>query len=395
MRALRGFADGFASVLLAAYLEQIGMSPIETGAIVTATLLGSAALTLGVGLYARHFSPERILFRAALLMLATGVGFAGLTQFWPLMLVAFAGTLNPSAGDVSVFLPTEQALLAGLGTPERRPALFARYNLWAAVLGAGGALASGAPALAASRLGLELELALRLGFLVYTAIAIAIALLYRRLDVDSAAPPTSPGPASGASGAALSRSRRVVIELSALFSLDSFGGGFAVQSLLALWLLRRFDLSLQAAGAVFFVTGLLSAVSQLTAAPIARRIGLVRTMVYTHIPANVLLLGTALAPDLPLALACLFGRAALSQIDVPARQALVMSVVPPEERAAAASITNVPRSLAAALAPLPAGWLLAHSTFGWPLVCAAGFKITYDLLLLLRFGRIETRPIGP
>jgi predicted MFS family arabinose efflux permease len=164
-----------------------------------------------------------------------------------------------------------------------------------------------------------------------------------------------------------------------------------VQSLLALWLLRRFELSLEVTGTVFFCTGLLSAFGQLLSAPLARRIGLVRTMVYTHIPANVLLAITPLMPSAPLAVACLLLRMAFAQMDVPARQSLVMSLVPPEERSAAASVTNVPRSLAAALAPLPAGWLFGLSLFGWPLVVAGGLKIAYDLMLLVQFRGLEQR----
>ena len=187
----------------------------------------------------------------------------------------------------------------------------------------------------------------------------------------------------------LAQSRPVVLKLAALFSLDSFGGGFAVQSILALWLFRRFDFSLAQAGALFFGMGLLAAFSQLASAPLARRIGLVRTMVYTHIPANLFLAAAAFMPTAPLAVACLLARMATSSMDVPARQALVMSVVPPEEQAAAASVTNVPRSLATALAPLAAGWLLEHAWIGSPLVVAGALKIAYDLLLLWMFRRIE------
>jgi hypothetical protein len=179
-----------------------------------------------------------------------------------------------------------------------------------------------------------------------------------------------------------------VLKLTALFSLDSFGGGFVVDSLLALWLFQRFGLSLEAAGAVFFAARLLSAFSQLVSSWLAARIGLIPTMVYTHLPANALLVAAALMPSAPLAVACLLGRMALSQMDVPARQSYVMAVVPLEERAAAASVTNVPRSLASALTPLAAGALLARSSFGWPLVLGGSIKIAYDLLLLAQFRSV-------
>jgi MFS family permease len=383
-RALRGFADGFASVCLAAYLSALGFSALEIGAIATAALIGSAALTLVVGLAADRLSPRRVLFGATLLLLATGAGFAGLTGFWPLLLLAFVGTLNPTGGDVSVFVPTEQSLLAGSAHPRDHTALFARYNLGGALLGALGALASGLPGFAAAQLAVPLEAALRTGFAAYAAVAFVLALLYRATPARSARPERGPA-------RPLARSRRAVLELTVLFSLDSFGGGFAVQSLVVLWLFRRFDLSLAAAGTVFFAAGVLAAFSQLVSARLAARFGRVRTMVFTHLPANVFLVLTALMPTAELAVLFLLLRMALSQMDVPARQSLVMALVPADERAAAASVTNVPRALATGLAPLLAGALLDATSFGWPLVVGGVLKIAYDLLLLARFHGVEAR----
>jgi len=382
-RALRGLADGFVSVYLAAYLQLLGLSAFEVGTIVTATLLGSAALTLTVGLIAHRLSPRRVLLGATLLMLATGAGFALSTAFWPLIVIGFAGTLNPSSGDVSVFLPTEQSLLASEGSVGDRTALFARYSLGGTLLGAFGALASGLPQIAASRLDCSLIAAFRAGFVAYGAVAVGIAILYLGLRHGRA-------PSAAATARVpLARSRAIVLRLTALFALDSFGGGFAVDSLLALWLFLRFDLSLQAAGSVFFGARMLSAGSQLISPRLAARFGLIETMVFTHIPANLFLIAAAFMPNATLAVTCLLLRMALSQMDVPARQSYVMAVVPPQERAAAASLTNVPRSLAAALSPLLAGALLERSTFGWPLVAAGLLKITYDLLLLLQFRSVR------
>jgi len=194
------------------------------------------------------------------------------------------------------------------------------------------------------------------------------------IEPHESAPPTALGP-----------SRPIVYRLAALFSLDSFGGGFVITALLVLWLERRFGLSIAVSGAVFFWAGVLAAFSALVSVRIAKRIGLVRTMVFTHLPANVLLVVTVFMPNAPLAIACLLGRAALSQMDVPVRTSYVMAVVTPAERPAAASITNVPRSLAAALSPALAGWMLSRSTFGWPLVCAGVLKALYDILLLVQF----------
>ena len=381
-RALRGFADGFVSVYLAAYLQLLGLSAVQVGAVVTATLLGSAALTLAVGLLAHRLAARPVLLAASLLMIATGAGFALVSDFWPLLVVAFAGTLNPSSGDVSVFLPTEQAVLAAEVAPVERTHLFAYYSLGGTLCGAFGALASGLPELAAARLGWPLVDAFRAGFVLYGAIAIVIGVIYLGLRPPAAA-------ASEEAKAPLRQARSVVLQLSALFSLDSFGGGFAVDAMLALWLFLRFDLPLAAAGTIFFAARILSAFSQLVSPRLAARIGLIETMVFTHIPANLFLILAALMPTAPLAIACLLGRMALSQMDVPARQSYVMAIVPPEERAAAASVTNVPRSLATALSPLLAGALLQHSSFGWPLIVGGALKLAYDLLLLAQFRRLR------
>jgi MFS family permease len=378
-RGLRGFADGVVSVLLASYLTAIGYSPFRVGAIVTGTLLGSAALTLAVGLWGGHFSRRRILLGASALMLATGIGFAGVTAFWPLMVIAVAGTLNPSAGDVSLFLPTEQAVLTHTVDGRDRTLMFGWYNVVGNLAGALGALASGVPVVLAQRHGWDLAQAQRAGFVVYAFVAILVAVAYRALS------PAVELHGNGGRGRPLAQSRRIVIHLSALFSLDSLGGGFVVQSLLVLWLYRRFGLSVETAGAIFFATGLLSAFSQLVSPWLAARIGLIETMVYTHLPANLMLMAAGLMPNATLAVAFLLGRMALSQMDVPARQSYVMAVVPPEERTAASSVTNVPRSLAAALTPLLAGAMLEHSTFGWPLICGGAVKALYDILLLIQF----------
>jgi predicted MFS family arabinose efflux permease len=251
-----------------------------------------------------------------------------------------------------------------------------------------GALASGLPELAVSRVGVEPAAAQRAVFAVYALCGVALVALYLGLGREAAEP------AARAPGAPLARSRSIVLRLSALFSLDSFGGGFAVQTLLAVWLFQRFGLSLAEAGSFFFAAALVSAGAQLLSPRIAARFGLIETMVFTHIPANLLLIAAAFMPSAPLALACLLGRGALSQMDVPARQSYVMAVVPPEERAAAASVTNVPRSLATALSPFIAGWLLEQSSFGWPLVIAGAIKILYDLLLLWQFRAVPPTAVA-
>jgi MFS family permease len=381
VRGLRGFADGLVSILLPGYLTALGFTPLQVGAIVTGTLLGSAALTVALGLGGHRLERRSVLLGASLLMLGTGVGFAGIARFWPLLVVAVLGTLNPSAGDVSVFLPTEQAALAQTASGHQRTRLFAWYNVTGNLSGALGSLAGGVPALAAQAYGVAPVAGDRAGFLLYALVGIAGLACYAGLghSVEVHAVASAP----------LARSRPIVIRLAALFSLDSFGGGFAVQSLLVLWLYERFHVSVGAAGSIFFAAGILGALSQLASPVLGARIGLVRTMVYTHLPANAFLIAAGLVPTAPAAIAFLLLRASLSQMDVPVRQAFVMAVVPPEERAAASSVTNVPRSLAAAVPPIFTGAMLGYSALGWPLVCGGLIKAAYDVLLLMQFRGVS------
>jgi predicted MFS family arabinose efflux permease len=372
-RAIRAFADGFASVLLALYLQDLGFSPLQIGVIVTATLLGSAALTMWAGMRLARRGARRVLLMACGLMAFTGLAFASVTRFWPLVVVGFVGTLNPSGGDVSLFLPMEQSALADLTTEAERPKRFAVYNVGATLAAAAGALASPLPERIAEAQGWDVVTTERYSFLIYVATAAAAAFVYRGLHTVPHDPERPHG---------LHKSRNIVVRLSSLFALDSAGGGFAVNALLVLYLDLRFGLSPGAMGATLAAAGVLTAFSQLISARLAGRIGLVRTMVFTHLPANLFLILAGIVPSAPLAVAFLLMRAALSQMDVPARQALVMRLVEPDERAAAASVTNVPRSLAAATTPALAGALLNRTTFGWPLVIGGLMKSVYDLLLL-------------
>jgi MFS family permease len=380
-RALRAFADGFIAVVLPAYLLALGLGQLEVGFISTATLFGSALATLAVGRWGHRFSIRRLLLGAALLMAATGFAFAGLSSLWPLLLVAFVSTLNPSSGDASVFLPLEHTVLSA-GTPDTaRTTVFARYSFLGSIFGAVGALATALPEVLASRDAMPMLDALRLMFVVYAVIGLAVWVLYLRMpdphaEVKKAATPLGP-------------SRGIVWRLAGLFSLDSFAGGLTLNSLLALWLFERFGMSLTAAGAFFFWTGLLAAVSQLAAPILARRIGLINTMVFTHIPSSLCLIGAALAPTLELALGLLLARSALSQMDVPARSAFVMWVVTPAERPAAASFTAVPRSLASAISPSLTGAMFAAGAMATPLVLCGVLKIAYDIALFASMGTKE------
>lgn len=380
-RGLRGFCDGYTAILLPAYLQALGWNVVDIGILGTVTLVGSALTTLALGRFGHHATSRRWLMLASLLMMATGLGFAGLHAWWPLMLVAFFGTLNPSSGDVSLFLPLEHARLAQAGgDKDQRTRLFARYTLVGSLCASLGALAAAIPAWLVHHWHWPELSALRGMFLLYSAVGLAVALLYRPLDKRLAAVDETPA-------APLGPSRHVVWRLAALFSVDAFAGGLLVNSILALWMFARFGLSPAEAGQLFFATGIMSTLSQLAAPAVARRIGLVNTMVFTHIPASVFLIGAALAPSLPWAVGLLLARSLLSQMDVPTRSAFVMAVVTPAERVAAASFTAVPRSLASAGGPAIGGALLAGGWLAAPLVACSLLKIAYDLALWQAFRR--------
>jgi MFS family permease len=380
-RALRDFGDSFVAILLPAYLLALGFTPLAVGVLATVSLSGSACLTIGAGLLGARYGYRQLLLIAAGLMVASGLAFAVSRDYAVLLVIAFAGTINPSAGNVSVFVPLEHAALAREADNTDRTRMFARYSLAGALAAAVGALVAGIPEIVAP-LGLDRLSAMRGMFVLYGLLGLAGRFLYTRL-------PEWKIPANTAPSAALGPSRAIVVRLAALFSLDAFAGGFVVQSLLALWLFQRFHLSLAAAGVFFFCASLLAAFSYPIAARLSRRFGLVNTMVFTHIPSSIALILAALAPTLGLALVLLLVRAALSQMDVPTRSSYVMAVVTEAERPAAASFTSVPRSLASAASPAMAGALFAASAFAWPLLICGTLKIAYDLLLLAQFRHLK------
>jgi MFS family permease len=380
-RAVRDFGDGFISVLLPVYLTALGFSPFGVGVIATAALLGSALLTLTIGLIGARYDQRRLLLAAAMVMIATGCAFAVVHDYALLLVVAFAGTINPSAGSVSVFVPLEHALLTREASDRERTKIFSRYSLVGALASASGALAAAAPDLAYP-IGIDQFAAIKLMFVLYALLGVMGACIYVRI-------PPRPAATSQRKTAALGPSRHIVYRLAALFSLDAFAGGFVVQSLLALWLFERFEMPLSSASLFFFWSGVLSAFSFPVAAGLSRRIGLVNTMVFTHIPSSVCLILAAISPTLAAALTLLLVRAALSQMDVPTRSSYVMAVVTEVERPAAASFTSVPRSLAAAASPALAGALFAATYRAWPLVICGALKITYDLLLLIQFRHLK------
>src|SRR5437588_7201922 len=334
-RGVRAFGDGFVALLLPIYLVELGFSALAIGAIVTSTLIGTAILTLGVGWIANRYSRRLLLIVAAVLMAATGAGFAMITDFWPLLVIAFVGTMNPTSGDASVFVPLEQTVLTQTIDPRRRTALFARYSVIGPAATALGVLAAALPDFMTTWTGCTRMAAMQLMFWLYAALGLVALAVYRPLSPQVEIADEAPK-------APLQQSKMLVYGMAALFGMDSFGTGFLVQSLLALWLYQAFHVSVTTAAAILFWSSLCSALSYLVAVPIAARIGLINTMVFTHLPSNILLILIPFAPDLTTAIGLLLARSALSQMDVPTRSSYVMAVVTLEERPA------VPKTFAGA-----------------------------------------------
>jgi MFS family permease len=371
-RGVRGFGDGFAAIVLPAYLTAIGFGAFEIGIVAAVSLLGSALVTLGIGYLAPRYELRDLMRAGAVLMAATGAALNYENLIW-IAAVSFIGTVNPSGGDVGMLVPLEQTMLARGVSDKDRTRMFARYSLIGVGSTAAGALAAVLPdALVA--LGVDHIDALRLMFCFYGLLGIVAAGLYRGLHRSA--------PEQRYVSAPLGPSRPLVYKLAALFGLDAFAGGFVVQSLLALWLFDHFDMSLAAASVFFFWTSVLGALSFPLASWLARRFGLVNVMVFTHIPSSACLIAAAFAPNLATALTLLLVRAPLTLMDVPTRTSYVMAVVTPAERASAASVTAVPRSLASSISPAFAGALFGAAFPGLPLLLAGSLKIVYDLALL-------------
>ncbi len=386
-RAFRDFGDGFVAVLLPVYLAALGLGAWEIGVVATLALFGSALMTLSIGVLGARVDQRTLLLVASGLMTATGIAFAWFEAYPAILLMAFAGTVNPSAGTVSIFVPLEHSTLSQLVPDTQRTAMFARYSLIGALAAAVGSLMSASPEFL-QRLGISYLAALKSMFCVYAVLGLTGGWLYAHLPAASAR-------TTGKSLATLGPSRAIVYKMAMLFSIDAFAGGFAVQSLLALWLFGKFGLSLAAAGVFFFWSGVLAAFSFPVAARLSRRIGLVNTMVFTHIPSSLCLILAAAVPSIEAALGLLLVRAALSQMDVPTRSSYVMAVVTPSERPAAASVTSVPRSLAAAASPAIAGALYEAGFPALPLILCGLLKIAYDLALLWMFRHITPPEESP
>jgi MFS family permease len=389
-RGVRLFAYGLVSVVLVLHLAAAGLSEGRIGLLLTLTLLGDTLVSLVITTRADRAGRRRMLLVGAGLMIFAGVLFAATTHFALLLVAATLGVISPAGGEVGPFLAIEQAMMAQSVPSERRTSAFAWYTLVGAFATALGALAGGALASWLQGAGWTALDSYRAVVGGYAALGAVLLALFLRVSSAAEAPaPPSPGtarPSFLASSLGLHRSRGVVLRLAGLFSLDAFAGGFVVQAFVAYWFHRRFGAEPATLGVIFFGANALAGLSALSAAWVARRIGLVRTMVFTHVPSNVLLLLVPFMPTLPLAAGMLFLRFSISQMDVPTRQSYTMAVVEPGERSAAAGVTGIARTVGASLAPMLAGPLYASAALASvPFLVSGLLKIVYDVTLFLAF----------
>ena len=389
-RIIRLFGYGLLAVVLALYLDARDFSDMQIGLLLTLTLLGDTLVSLGLTTTADRIGRKRILMLGAALMVGAGVVFASTDNYIVLVIAATLGVISPSGNEVGPFLSVEQASLSQLTPAISRTQTLAWYNLLGSVATASGALVAGTLSQALQNGGLPPLASYRVVVLAYASIGLILLLVFAGLSPDIEAPSAEDDLTILKRRFGLHRSHSIVMQLSALFALDSFAGGFILQSIIAYWFFLRFDADPAQLGAIFFGANLLAGVSALAAARIARRIGLINTMVFTHLPSNILLMLVPLMPTFQLAVLTLLLRTSISQMDVPTRQSYTLAVVAPDERSAAAGITGVARTTGAALAPVLTGPLLANpALMGLPFFIAGGLKIVYDLALFRNFRQVK------
>ena len=389
-RTLRMFGYGFLAVVLVLYLDEIGLTPAAIGIVLTLTLVGDTIISLWLTTNADRLGRRRVLVVGCLLMMVAGVVFA-FTSWLPLLVLAGTiGVLSPTGNEVGPFLAVEQASLSQAVGDARRTSTFAWYNVAGYVATAVGALGAGLLSGSLIRAGLAPADAYRVIVVGYALIGLVMAALFAQLGGGIEAPPREWRPGELRRRLGLHRSRATVLRLSALFSIDAFAGGFVPQSLMAYWFHLQYGVEPGLLGAIFFGANLLAAASSLSAARISARFGLINTMVFTHLPSNVLLILVPLMPSLPPAVLVLLLRFSLSQMDVPTRQSYVMAVVDPDERSAAAGVTGIARTTGAALSPALSAPLVASANLAAvPFYLAGGLKIVYDLLLYRAFRAVR------
>jgi MFS family permease len=392
-RFARLFAYGSLSVILVFYLIGLGLTEAQSGLVFTLTLVGDVVVSLLLTTQADRIGRRRMLVIGAALMAAAGLAFASTRKLLFLIVAGTIGVISPSGHEVGPFLSIEQAALSHIVPSRARTEVFAWYTLAGSLATALGALCGGFLTQELQQSSMTPVASYRAVVLVYAALGILLAFLFTRLSalVEVGAVPNGAVSRAGIGTVfGIARSRNVVLKLSSLFALDSFAGGFVVQSFAAYWFYLRFDAEPATLGAIFFWANAFAGISALVASRLAARIGLVRTMVFTHLPSNILLILVPLMPNLSLAVLILLLRFSISQMDVPARQSYTMAVVPADERSAAGGFTGVARTTGAAISPLFAGFLFARpSLISVPFFIAGGLKIVYDLMLYQGFARVR------
>jgi MFS family permease len=384
-RCSRMFAYGLLSVVLVLYLIEVGLKEWEVGLLLTLTLVGDTAISLWLTTKADRFGRRRTLMLSSLLMILAGVAFVSTGNFVLLVIAATIGVISPSGSEIGPFLSVEQASLSQIVSDQKRTDIFAWYNLVGSFSTALGALAGGVITQLASQFGLKGAAAFQPILLVYSAIGAGLLVGFHFLSpaIESSNTKTTN---RDNTFLGLHRSKRTVFKLSLLFALDAFAGALVIQSVIAYWFHLRFQLDPSHIGAIFLFANIFAGISALAAGWLARRIGLINTMIFTHLPSNILLILVPLMPNVYLAILVLLLRFSISQMDVPTRQAYTMEVVSPDERSAAAGITAVARSIGATLSPMLGTMMISNSTWmSVPFFIAGGLKIVYDILLYQAF----------
>ena len=381
---LRTFGYGYLAVVLGIYLDELGIGAFGIGVIFTAAIAGSALMTVFWSMVADRYGRRRTAVTMSGLMFLGGLLFAFTDQFWLLMVGSFTGTISATSAEVGVFNTIEQAILPQTASDDRRTWVFSIYNMLGNFAGAAGALFAGAVVFFED-FGLEGADAFRPLFVLYALLGLANVVLFSSLSDDVELAKLH----ARRKFLGIHKSRPIVVKLSLIFSLDAFAGGFVVHSVVAYWFSLKWGLSTEALGILFFWVGVLSGLSLLAAGWMARKIGLLNTMVFTHLPSNLLLILVPLAPTAWLAVAFFLARMSVSQMDVPTRQSYTMAVVEEDERTATAGITNVARTAASSASPVLSGYSLSVASFGAPFFWAGGLKIVYDLLIYFVFRHVR------
>jgi MFS family permease len=388
-RIVRTFSYGFLSVILAIYLKLIGFNEILIGVVLTATLVNSVIFNLISSAYADRIGRRKFLILYAVLMVISAGIFFSTNNYMALIIAALVGTINVTGSEVGAFLSLEQAILPQtVGDVKKRTSIFAIYNMMGTFAMSGGVLVAGLPHFFSQQLGLDQINAIKILFLLYAACALGSLAIY--LLLSSKIEIQSKNKEINSSFRSISpKSRSIITKMSSLFAVDSFAGGFVIQSIVSFWFYTKFGADLSTLSYIFTIAGILTGISYLLATRIAAKIGLVSTMVYTHIPSNILLILVAFAPSFPLAIGLYLARMSISQMDVPTRQSYLMAVVNENERVAAAGITNTSRNIAQAVSPSLAGLILSSLALSSPFVIGGLLKIAYDIGLFLSFRKIK------